>query len=40
LSSGRLNIEPIITHRFKLEEFEEGMKLMKSGTCGKVLLYP
>ena len=40
LSSGRLNIEPIITHRFKLEEFEEGMKLMKSGTCGKILLYP
>ena len=40
LSSGRLDIEPIITHRFRLAEFEKGMELMKSGNCGKVLLYP
>jgi len=40
LSSGRLNIEPIITHRLRLDEFEKGMELMKSGNCGKILLYP
>ncbi|UCC13060.1 MAG: L-threonine 3-dehydrogenase [candidate division WOR-3 bacterium] len=40
LRSGRLDLEPIITHRFRLEEFEKGMDLMKSGNCGKILLYP
>ncbi len=40
LSSGRLDLEPVITHRFRLEEFEKGMELMKTGNCGKVLLYP
>jgi threonine 3-dehydrogenase len=40
LSSGRLDLEPIITHRFRLEEFAKGMELMESGNCGKVLLYP
>ncbi len=40
LSSGRLNLEPIISHRFRLEEFEKGMELMASGNCCKVLLYP
>ncbi len=40
LSSGRLDLEPIITHRFRLEEFEKGMELMQSGNCGKILLYP
>lgn len=40
LSSGRLDLEPIITHRFRLDEFEKGMELMRSGNCGKVLLYP
>ncbi len=40
LSSGRLDLAPIITHRFRLEELEKGMELMKTGNCGKVLLYP
>lgn len=40
LSSGRLDLEPIITHRFRLEEFEKGLELMQSGNCGKILLYP
>jgi threonine 3-dehydrogenase len=40
LSSGRLDLEPIITHRMRLEEFEQGMELMKSGNCCKILLYP
>ena len=40
LKSGRVNVEPIITHKFKLEEFEKGMQLMHEGKCGKVVLYP
>ncbi len=40
LASHRLNIEPIITHRLSLEEFEKGMELMRSGNCGKILLSP
>lgn len=40
LSSGRLDLEPIISHRFPLIEFEKGMELMSSGNCGKILLYP
>lgn len=40
VSSGRLDLAPVITHRFRLEEYEKGMELMASGNCGKVLLYP
>ncbi len=38
LASGNLNIEPIITHRFPLSDFEQGMELMARGTCGKIIL--
>ncbi len=37
LESG-LNIEPVITHRFPFEEFEEGFEVMKGGDSGKVIL--
>jgi threonine 3-dehydrogenase len=40
LSSGRLDLEPIITHRLRLDEYEKGMELMRQGDCGKILLYP
>jgi len=40
LRSGSVNLEPIVTHRFPLEEFEEAFKLMASGRCGKVVLLP
>ena len=40
LSSGRLDLDPIITHRFPLLEFEKGVELMSTGDCGKILLYP
>ncbi len=40
LSSGRLDVSPVITHKFKLEEFEKGMKLMEEKKSGKVILYP
>ena len=40
LLSNNLDISPIVTHRMKLEEFECAFKLMKSGQCGKIILYP
>ena len=40
LVSGEVDLRQIITHRFKLSEFEKAMEVMKSGECGKVLLEP
>jgi threonine 3-dehydrogenase len=38
LASGRLDVSPILTHRLPFERFGEGMELMRSGQCGKVVL--
>jgi threonine 3-dehydrogenase len=38
LLSGRLNLEPIITHRLPLTEFERGLKMMQAGEAIKVVL--
>lgn len=38
LLEGGLNLEPLITHRFKAEEFEKGFAAMFSGESGKVIL--
>jgi threonine 3-dehydrogenase len=35
---GGLNIAPIITHRFHVDEFEEAFQVMAQGRSGKVLL--
>jgi threonine 3-dehydrogenase len=35
-----LNIKPIITHSFPLDEFATGFELIRSGQCGKVVLIP
>lgn len=40
LSSGKVDISPVITHRLKLEEFETGIEAMKEGTSGKVVFTP
>lgn len=40
LVSGKVDLQKIITHRFRLTEFEKAMQVMKSGECGKVLLQP
>lgn len=40
LRSKKVNLDKIITHKFKLSEFEEAMKIMKSGNAGKILLKP
>lgn len=38
LSSGLVDPSPVITHQFSLKDCEKGMKLMKDGKCGKVVL--
>lgn len=40
LKSGKINLDPIITHRFPLSQFEEAMAIMKSGQSGKIVLTP
>lgn len=42
LDSGRLDITPVITHRFPLEDFDKGFKAMneRPKVSGKVILYP
>jgi len=40
LATGKLNLEPVITHRLKLSEFAEAMKLLQSGEAIKVILKP
>jgi threonine 3-dehydrogenase len=40
LDAGLFNPSPIITHKMKLEEFEQAMNLIDTGNCGKVVLFP
>ncbi len=38
LKSGSVDLSSILTHTFKLEEFEKGFELMRSGKSGKIVL--
>jgi threonine 3-dehydrogenase len=40
LAAGKLDLEPVITHRLKLSQFVEAMKLLQSGDAIKVILKP
>jgi threonine 3-dehydrogenase len=40
LSTGRVDVTPVITHRFPLEKFEEAFAITASGNSGKVILLP
>lgn len=40
LKEKKVDLGKIITHEFRLKEFEKAMAVMKSGECGKVLLRP
>lgn len=33
-----INLSPIITHRFSVDEFQKGFDVMDGGECGKVIL--
>jgi threonine 3-dehydrogenase len=40
LTSGKVDLSKMVTHRFPLKDFEKAMEVMKSGECGKILLIP
>jgi threonine 3-dehydrogenase len=40
LATGKLNLEPAITHRLKLSDFNQAMKLLQSGEAIKVVMRP
>ncbi|MDO9534496.1 MAG: L-threonine 3-dehydrogenase [Bacillota bacterium] len=35
-----LDISQVITHRMRLEQYEEAFRIMQLGECGKIILYP
>ncbi len=40
ITTGMVNPSPVITHRFKLEEYAQAFKLMNEGEAAKVALFP
>lgn len=36
--SGKHDLRPVIAHQLKLEDFETGFELMKSGNWGKIVM--
>ncbi|MCS6844812.1 MAG: L-threonine 3-dehydrogenase [Caldilineales bacterium] len=38
LNSGAVNLRPLVTHRFRLEQWEEAIQTMSSGASGKVVM--
>jgi threonine 3-dehydrogenase len=40
LSDGAVDLRPVITHHFKLTEFQQAFDVMDSGKSGKVILTP
>ncbi|HEY4657592.1 MAG TPA: L-threonine 3-dehydrogenase [Candidatus Bathyarchaeia archaeon] len=40
LKARMVDLSKVITHRFELEEFTKAFALMKSGRCGKIIMYP
>lgn len=40
LDNKKLDITPIITHKLNLSGFEKGIEAMKTGQCGKVVMFP
>ena len=40
LRSGAIDLAPLVTHRFALDDFENAFELMATGDCGKVVMFP
>jgi len=40
LTSGLLDLKPLLTHRLPMDQFATAMDLMKRGECGKIALLP
>jgi threonine 3-dehydrogenase len=34
-----VDLAPLVTHRFRLEDFDSAFDLMASGDCGKVVMF-
>jgi threonine 3-dehydrogenase len=35
-----VDLRPLITHRFALADYEEALRIMRSGQSGKVVMFP
>jgi threonine 3-dehydrogenase len=40
IRSGAIDLFPVVTHRFALDDYEKAFDLMASGQCGKVVMFP
>ncbi len=40
LNNGKVDLSPIVTHTFRLDEFEQAFATMASGESGKVMMIP
>jgi threonine 3-dehydrogenase len=40
LKSGKLDLQPLITHRMSLDQLDDAMRLVGSGNCAKIVLTP
>jgi len=40
LRSGAIDLAPLVTHRFALDDYEKAFELMATGDCGKVVMFP
>lgn len=40
LATGMVDVAPVITHRFRLDQYEEAFEVVTSGRSGKVILVP
>jgi threonine 3-dehydrogenase len=40
LRNGAVDLEPLVTHRYALDDFAAAFEMMASGNCGKVVMFP
>ncbi len=40
LRAGAVDLAPLVTHRFALDDYERAFDLMAAGECGKVVMFP
>jgi threonine 3-dehydrogenase len=40
IRSGAIDLAPIVTHRFALDDYDRAFELMESSQCGKVVMFP
>src|SRR5207237_10543538 len=40
LKNGKLDLDPVITDRISMRDFDRGVERLKSGQASKILLYP